>query len=463
MTGRIAALAISTILLLTAAAPAQTGSPDSEILQMLKIRVDGQKWATGIVVGVVDRKGRRTIAYGTTTKGGSTKVDGDTVFEIGSITKVFTALILSDMARRGEVRLDDPVAKYLPPSVSLPRDGERQITLADLATHTSGLPLRPANLISKDPDNKYAGYSEELLFQFLSSYKPPSAIGSRYEYSNVGCGLLGVALSRRAGTRYDDLLRNRVTGPLSLNDTRMDLTDDMKRRAATGYDNTLLPAPHWDMGVIASAGSLRSTANDLSKLLEAVLGYSNSPLALALQAMTQTRRPGGMQPSTQIALAWNILDDKDREVVWKNGSVGGFRAFIGYDAKVGTGVVALANAQTAQGADDIGMHILDPGQRFNSAVPHVHTQIAVDGATLDRYVGRYKYSDTDILTIVSDGDRLFMQEPNQDRLELFAEGERDFFLKIMDAQITFVMGPDGKAATAIWHEAGEDQRGVRIP
>ena len=220
--------------LLPAAAFAQATPPDSEIEKILSTRVDGQHWATGIVVGLVTPQGARTIAYGMTTKGGTRKVGADTVYDIGSVTKVFTALALADMAQRREVALDDPVAKYLPKGTALPQNGNRQITLADLATHTAGLPLRPDNLAPKDPDNKYAEYSEADLYAFLAHYKPPHPIGGAYDYSNPGFGLLGIALARRAGTDYDTLIEQRILKPLGMTDTVRSATPAMKDPPGAG-------------------------------------------------------------------------------------------------------------------------------------------------------------------------------------------------------------------------------------
>ncbi len=169
---------------------------------------------------------------------------GDTVFDIGSITKVFTVLLLPDMAQRGEVALDDPVTKLLAAKdlPSLGR-GDREVTLLDLATRTSGLPLRPSNLISEDPESKYAGYTRELRHHFLSSLECDRSPGSQYEYSNVGYGLLGEALSLRSRAGYRELLQSRITRPLGMSDTRIDPTEAMESRRATGHDYELKPAP----------------------------------------------------------------------------------------------------------------------------------------------------------------------------------------------------------------------------
>ena len=359
------------LVLMLAASPAFAQAsapprvPNAEILKLLVARVDVEKCGTGIVVGIIEPQGKRVLAYGTMGIDDKRPVDGDTVFDLGSITKVFTALLLSDMVERSEVALDDRAQKYLPIEVHLPTRGGKEITLVDLATHTAGLPGHPANLDPKDPEQS-RGYTTELLYQFLSSYVPPSDIGTHYQYSSVGYGLLGQVLSRRAGISYEELLRLRITQPLGMEDTRITPTPQMLAHTPIGYDAHRLPLEHERFQVLGSAGALRSSANDLLIFLEAVLDYRKTALLPALGPMLNTRRPGGTPPaagglegSTQIALGWNVFTHGSQEIVWKNGSVSGFRAFLGYDRRTRLGVVALINAQTTGGADDIGLHILD--------------------------------------------------------------------------------------------------------
>src|SRR5262249_11166935 len=153
----------------------------------------------GIVVGVIEPGGRRVVPYGGLAKGDPRTLDGDTVFEIGSITKVFTSLLLADAVKRREVALTDPISKFLPDRVKSPERGDRAITLQDLSTHTSGLPRLPANFAPKNASNPYADYSVEDLYQFLGGYQLTRDIGTQYEYSNLGGGLLGHVLALRAG------------------------------------------------------------------------------------------------------------------------------------------------------------------------------------------------------------------------------------------------------------------------
>src|ERR1700683_5398559 len=247
--------------------PDSSSLSDTEIRKILVDRIDVQHQSVGIVVGVLGPEGRRIIAYGHLEKGDARPLDGDTIFEIGSATKVFTSLLLADMVQRGQVSLDDPVAKYLPPGAKMPERNGRSITLVDLATHTSGLPRMPTNFSPKDPTNPYADYSAELLYQFLSTYQLTRDIGSQYEYSNLGGGLLGHVLARRAGVDYETLVRSRICEPLGMKSTAITLSADMKARFAIGHDQSLDPVAYWDLPTLAGAGALRSTENDLLTFL----------------------------------------------------------------------------------------------------------------------------------------------------------------------------------------------------
>lgn len=450
-------------LMHTAVAQSSANSPvpsDSEIRQILVDRIDKDHQSVGIVIGVIEPTGRRVVAYGSLDKGDKRPLDGDTVFEIGSVTKVFTSLLLADMVQRGEVTLTDPVAKYLPPGVKMPERGGRQITLQDLATHTSGLPRMPSNFTSKDPANPYADYSVEQLYQFLSSYQLTRDIGAQYEYSNLGGGLLGHILARRAGMDYEALVRTRICEPLGMKSTGIALSADMNARFAVGHDQSLQTVASWDLPTLAGAGALRSTANDMLSFLAASLGYTKSPLAPAMAAMLTVRRPTGT-PGLEIALGWHILTKDDREIIWHNGGTGGFRTFIGYDPKNRVGVVALSNTSTATGVDDIGRHLLDA--KFPLAQPpKEHKQVAVDPKLFDGYVGRYELTPTFTLTVTREGNQLFVQATGQGKAEVFPESERDYFYKVVDAQITFEVDSLGKATGLILHQNGMNQPAKRI-
>ncbi|HVV45526.1 MAG TPA: serine hydrolase domain-containing protein, partial [Bryobacteraceae bacterium] len=309
-----------------------------EIREILAKRIDRQKQATGIAVGIIEPGGRRVI-----TAGG---VGGDTIVEIGSISKVFTSLLLAEMVSRNEVALHDPAAGYLPV-----RSG-KSITLLDLSTHYSGLPPLPGN---------------GDVYSFVSGYTLPRDPGSKYEYSNLGAGLLGHILAARAGADYETLIKSRITHPLNMPDTAITLSGSMRERVATGHTQTLAPVAASELPAhLAGAGALRSTVNDMLIFLEAFLGYAESPLARATKTMLEVRRPAGQ---VEIGLGWFIFSSQGRELVTHSGATGGFASFAGYDPKARIGVVVLSNACTPTGVDDIGMHLLNPNSPVANPEP----------------------------------------------------------------------------------------------
>ena len=321
-------------------------------------RVDIKQQGVGVVIGLVDATGRRIVTHGTTKVTGGTPVDGDTVFEIGSATKVFTAAVLEEAVRRGEVAYSDPVARHLPAEVRVPQRAGRQITLEDLVTHTSGLPRVPTNFAPGDVANPYVDYTVAQLYAFVSAYELPRDIGSRYEYSNVGVGLLGHVLARRAGVDYETLVRTRITEPLGMSSTAVTLSSSMRERLATGHNAQRQAVKSWDIPALPGAGALRSTANDMLHFLEAQLGFKKTPLTSSLEALLATRRPTGT-PALDIARGWHIFYPRGIDIVWHNGGSGGYRSFMGFNAGERRAVVALSNMSTEAGVDDVGRHLLD--------------------------------------------------------------------------------------------------------
>src|SRR5579863_744748 len=444
-----------------------------EIREILVKRVDRQKQAVGIVVGVVEPGARRVIAYGNLANGDPRALDGDTIFEIGSITKVFTSLLLADMVNRKEVTLDDPASKYLPENVGMPERSGKSITLLDLATHRSGLPPNPGNL-KLNPRNPYAAdYSVSDLYQFLPGYTLPRDPGSEFEYSNLGAGLLGHLLANRAGMDYESLVGTRITQPLGMPDTGITLSSSMEQRMATGHNAMLAPVGNSELPTLAGAGALRSSARDMLTFLEALLGYTESPLAPAMKASLEVRRTAG---KANIGLGWLLNAAGGKEIAMHDGGTGGFRSFIGFDPKARIGVVVLSNG-TRSGVEDIGLHLLNPKLPLaNPEPPKQRTRIPIDPKLLDNYTGRYQMTPNFIFEITRDGDRLFAQafvqlphNPPGDptaapKFELFAEGEKNFFARVTDKQIAFETGSAGRATSLILYQAGrEPMPATRLP
>lgn len=281
-----------------------------------------------------------------------------TIFEIGSVTKVFTATVLADMVEEGLVAFNDPVQRYLPERVRLPVRG-RPITLGDLATQTSGLPRLPKGLVRLSPRqrrNPYAGFTDAHLERAIVGTRLRDNPGEKVRYSNFGFGLLGDVLALRAGQSYEQLVRERICAPLRVVDTNISIPAQALPRFADGHNRRGQKVPHWDLPALAGAGAFRSTVADLLRFLELQLRPPATRLGRAALATHEPRaRPGRL--SQGLGWAGLPLRGHTHQVLWHTGGTGGFRSFLGFVKETETGVVVLSDC--ARSVDAIGFRILE--------------------------------------------------------------------------------------------------------
>jgi CubicO group peptidase (beta-lactamase class C family) len=424
----------------TAPAPAAPSilPGDAELQRIVDDRVIAYRDSVGLIVGVVEPAGRRIFARGPAQVGNDDQVDGETIYEIGGISKVFTALLLADMAHRGEVSLNDPVTKYLPADAKMPIHGGKPMTLLDLATHTSGLPRMPSNVAPADLNNPNADMNAEQLLKSVAAYELTRDPGSGYEYSNAGFDLLALALAAAGHTDYETLLKAHILGPLHMASTHLTPPSEEKDHQSSGYDMHLSPVPRDRVPTLLGAEGMRSTANDLLTFLAANIGLTATPLATAMADMLKVQRPTQFEP-LNVAMGWHVAKLHDLDIVWENGRTEGYRAFIGFVPKLRTGVVVLSNAANA--IDDIGVHILDKDTPLHT----LRREAPIEPAKFDNYVGRYLVSETFSLIVTRDGNRLYIQGTGEPRAELFAEGDDRFFLRDINAEIKFDTDSSGRA------------------
>ena len=361
----LACLCLAALLLppRASAAAAQDFPPDSAIQAMIEERVEAVG-AVGIAVGVLEADGTiRTFEAGSA-GAGRAPLGPLSVFEIGSITKVFTGTLLAEMARRGEVRLEDPVRMYLPETVVMPARNGEEIRLVDLATHRSGLPRMPSNFRPADPTNPYADYTPGLLYGFLTQHRLRRDIGAEGEYSNLGVGLLGHALARRLGVSYEEAIRERILAPLGMDMTGIVFTPEMEAVRAAGHNASGGEVSPWDIATLEGAGALRSNVRDMLRFLGANVGPPTTELE---RAMRDAHAPRDSLGGMAIGLNWITRTTDGQRTVWHNGGTGGFRAFAGFDPDRGIAVVVLSNSSI--GADDIGFHLLNPALPLAPVLP----------------------------------------------------------------------------------------------
>lgn len=345
-----------------AASPAWTepSSSDKAAASMARTLAKQQTYpASGVVAGILDARGQRIVTQGTSDAADGRVLDGDTVFDIASITKLFTALLLADNVVRGKMAMDDPLAKYLPSDVYVPDFQGQPITLLDLVTYSPGLPGWPADM----PKLKLAPfpqYSTEQLYQALAKVSLTVPPGTQYVYSNFGYGLLGLALARHAGTDFESLVISRICRPLGMESTRITPTSSMQARKSPGHVQNLVKVASWEFPpAFAAMGALRSSANDILKFLAAGMGAKRSPLAPAFAEMLQIERPAD-KPDTTVAAGWFITNAHGDRLIWKDGSILGYSSWLGYSAVHRNGVIVLANGILSGDTWTLGKHLLNP-------------------------------------------------------------------------------------------------------
>jgi serine-type D-Ala-D-Ala carboxypeptidase/endopeptidase len=434
------------------AAAQSTFPPDSAVQALLDQRVrDGR--AAGIMVGLVEPDGStRVFAAG---DAGPGRTFGDaSVFEIGSITKVFTGVVLADMVRRGEVALDDPVSKYLPADVTMPSRNGRVITLGQLSSQTSGLPRLPGNLRPGSLLNPYADYTVEQLHEFLSGYTLPRDPGAQFEYSNLGVGLLGHVLARRAGMSYEELVRERILRPLGMEHTAITLSAALRPHVVTGHNASGDSVPLWDLPTLAGAGALRSTMPDMLTFAQAALRGSG-PVHESIRFAMQPREAAG--PTTMIGLGWIRIATERDTIVWHNGGTGGFRTFLGVMPASGRAVVLLTNSGNT-GSDDLALHLLDASRPLAGPPRRA---IAVPVNVLERYVGTYELAPQFSIVVTLVDGALRGTPTGQSTVRLWPESETKFFIREVEAQVTFQLDVDGTVTGLVLHQNGRDMPGAK--
>lgn len=434
---------------LAASAPASPHAAvfnPAEFQSELQQRVAGQT-GVGIIVGIIDHD--KVSIYQAGSTGTARPLDEHTLFEIGSVTKTFTATILASMVLDGSVSLSDPVAKYLPSDVKVPSRNGKQITLLNLATQHSGLPRLPDDFNPADPDDPYADYTVDKLYAFLNSYKLPRDPGASYEYSNLGIGLLGTALADRADMPYEELLAQRVLEPLRMTETAVTVPPRLEAQLAQAHDVDGDVTKRWYFQAIAPAGGINSSLSDMLKYLRCAMGQGE-----LAKACLFAEQPRDTIPGNRIGLVW--WTENARHIVNHGGDTYGYHAWIAVSPDRTRGVVVLTNGGTS--VDGVAIHVMDP----SSPLTQPQKVAKLDRATLDQYVGTYKARKEGLtFTILRVDDKLEAQLSGQSSARIYPSTKDHFYYRIVDATIDFTRDASGKVNALVLHQEGQTVVAVR--
>ncbi len=422
-----------------------------EINAILTGRIDRAKQSVGMVVGLIAGSETRIISHGNLKKESNQPVNGDTIFEIGSVSKVFTAVLVADMHLKGEIKLSDTISSFLPDDVRVPSYEGKEIDILSLVSHRSGLPRMPSNLDPKEPTQPLANYSHTDLYEFLSEYQLERPIGETYEYSNIGYALLGYLLERRTGLSYATLIQSRICEPLKMNRTSAQLEPDLKSHLAVGHGQAMEAVPPCQFSSFESAGSIRSSTNDMLRFVSANLVSDSSPLGNAL-SLTRTFENGYDDVA---GFSW-VKDDKFKApIYWHNGGTNGFHSFVGFREDAQTGVVVLSNSVSF--IDDIGLHLLE--RQYPLAKRRRAIQVAT--SLLKKYVGEYRLTPEISFHVELVGEELHANVTGHPPLPVYPESESEFFFEFVDAQLKFTRSETGQVTQVDLHQMGTVQTALR--
>ena len=388
----------------------------------------------GMVIGIIKEDGTTFYKGGTLGVNDKRPIDENTVFETGSITKIFTSFLLATMAKEGEVKLDDPMQKYLPSYVKVPTFNGTKITLDHLSKHTAGFAYVPENFLMSDPYNPWCEYTVDYIYDMINNTKLPYEPGTQYQYSNISIGLLGHVLSLQANNEYEDLIYDKILKNLDMQDTKFHLTDELRSRFADAHIRDK-QVPHWEIKEFFGAGGLHSTAKDLARFVEANMGFYKSDIKDLLDESLKNRAPQDI-PFLDVGLEWNLSYKYKPEIIYHGGITGGHQVFIGFCKETKTGVVITSNS--AANISDIGKNILNDNWYLNE----YRQQATLVPMFLLQFVGNYESDNRDSVSIEFEPaghlSTLLFKKGFYPALRLYPSSDNSFFVKAVDLNLTFI-------------------------
>ncbi|MBL8329492.1 MAG: beta-lactamase family protein [Rubrivivax sp.] len=441
-------------------AAAQTATqPAAEPAWAAALRLRARHEGRGFAAALIMPGGDELAFAGTRSATQASAPDAGDRFEYGSVTKTFTALLLADAVQRRDLQLAEPVEAAL--GRPLRDSAGEPITWLDLATHRSGLPRLPANLEPPRPADPYAGYGAAQLQAFVEAWKPQVPRQARWEYSNLGFGLLGHALGLRAGKPYPALLAERVLQPLGLTDIRVATPGDPGAGLLPGHDDQRRAVPRWTFDALAGAGALIGPLPALVRYARCALGLVDNPLAPAF-ALTLQRHADAGQPANAMGLGWILGTLNGRRIANHDGGTYGFSSSLFLDPGGRRASVVLANAFVS--VTDLALHLLDPAVPPRDVVAEqAQTQrpaAEVAASALAVLAGVYALNPQFKLSVRTREARLFAQATGQGEFELFAQDTRRFFARITALEILFE-GDGGTPPALVLSQGGQRLRFVR--
>jgi serine-type D-Ala-D-Ala carboxypeptidase/endopeptidase len=394
---------------------------NQDVRAALEQRFKGDRTGACIAAGVID-DGTIATAYYCADPNSRRPYDEHTAFEIGSVTKTMTAALLAEFVARGEIALTDPIAKLLPSGTPVPSFNGREITLADIVTHTSGLPALPATFRPPDINNPYAAVTERDLLDALAATPLTREPGSKWEYSNFAMIVLSYALAKRSGKDYETLLRERLLVPLGMSETYVNRRPPQVHLAQGRLPNGKPTVP-WDFHPdMAGVGGVRATLPDMLRYLEGQLGTRESAITPALAKTQELLTTVG---GHRMGMNWGLSIRNGHTHVSHEGGTGGYSSFAGFDRAAKRAVVLLSDTTLTSigGLASVGSHLLDP----SVLVGPPHVVATADAKMIDALVGKFRLSGSLGIELRHKAGGLTIQADGQPEFEMGYDSAGDFY------------------------------------
>ena len=423
----------------------------------------------GLSVGYIEGERFGTVHFGSSTAADK-KPNNLTLYELGSVSKVFTSLLLADAVVREEIDLDAAIKVTNPARIRLPSRDGRSITWLDLSTHRSGLPRLPSNLPLTDLADPYAKYDSKKAAAFLKSYELPRQPDAAQEYSNFAASVLGYLVAQKAHKSYQQLLGERIAEPLKMTDCTVALTAEQKKRLATPHDKPGSATSPWTFADLPGAGGVHATMRDMMRFAKAQLNPPEGTLGEAIElAWKQQVKADKTGPA--MGLGWMISGDGQTR--WHNGQTGGSHAALFINREIKCAVVVLCNTAVMKEVDGLAMNLIkkaagqdvkaesekpQPGQGPDDA-----NKLAIDATLRGRLEGRYQLAPDFIFDIRDRDGHLMVSVTNQPTLEVFPDSPTRWSCREVPATLEFNLPKSGSAESLVLDQNGVKQTARRIP
>ena len=420
--------------------------------------------ADGLSIGYLEGEHWGIVHLGTANQDKQT-ADFRTVYEIGSVSKVFTSLLLADAVVRGEIDLDAAAQVANPAGIQFPSYNDTPITWLDLSTHRSGLPRLPTNFQPTDMVNPYRNYDSKEAAAFLKEYELPRKPGESQEYSNFATSVLGYLVAQKAGESYEQLLQERIAEPLGMDDCTISLSSDQKKRLAQPHSKFGSPTSRWTFADLPGAGGISASMRDMMRFAKAQLDPPSGKLGEAIE-LAWKQHGDADASGAAMGLGWMIAGDGQTR--WHNGQTGGSRSALFINRELKCAVIVLCNTSLDTGVDELAMKLVlkAAGQEVEQepvmATEEEQDDVEIDAKLRSRLVGRYQLAPELIFDVNDEDGHLMVSVTNQPTMEVFPDSATQWSPRGFDAQLEFKLGKTGPATKLILHQNGNRQSARRI-